>query len=132
MTNQLRYLLFGSVIALVVLCVGFFMNQYLSGEVESLVAQCKVEHKKAQADAPAWAKDPLVCEVQALASQSPSSGSQLVGIQARIVERHEQAHVWLLRSRLLAAFIFVALALPYSWYFLLRRIAELREAIAGR
>lgn len=131
--TPIQYLLLGLVLGGTAVAIGYIASQYLSNNVETLISECKADHlKPVSASTPEWAKDPLVCELRELEPSAVAQGNSLVGVQARIVETHVLSQAWLHRSRLAGALIFCVLALPYFWYFLLRRISELRRAIVGR
>jgi hypothetical protein len=61
-----------------------------------------------------------------------SSGLDLIGVQAKLVEADRavtDSKAWPLT---VALAVFVLGALPWAWYALLRRIGELRAAIGGK
>lgn len=73
-----------------------------------------------------WRNDRLVCDPYELLAIA----SELQGVQAEIAAAHKaqlDPTPWILGSALLL----VASALPWFWYFLLRRLAEVRAAIGG-
>lgn len=73
-----------------------------------------------------WSLAPLVCDASTLARLGNN-----VGIQADIVKAHWAAIAsrdWPIPA---ALFVLGVSVLPWLWYFLLRRIAELRAAIVG-
>jgi len=61
-----------------------------------------------------------------------NSGSEPSGVQGQLVKTHHEllgSEQWPI---LLGATITLLLAVPWIWYFLLRRIKEIREAITGK
>lgn len=70
----------------------------------------------------------LTCDPVELAT---SSGT-LVGVQQDIATAQRQAWAWKQWPVRVSAGVGGLLAVPWIWYFLLRRIRELREAIVGR
>jgi hypothetical protein len=83
------------------------------------VIKCKTETIEAtKGPRPKFQDAPLVCEP-----------TDLIGIQQEIIQsywRHEGYFFW---SQLLSMLILGAFALPYAWYFLLRRVREFVKAI---
>ena len=72
------------------------------------------------------AHDEMICDVSEL------QGLKLVGLQAKMISAH-RATLRFSQWPVPAAFILlIAGAVPWLWYFLLRRIAELRSAIGGK
>ena len=128
-----KLLLFGVVVSIAVLMTGYAVNQYYSNLVNDLITECKDENKKPRpTDAPDWAKAPLVCDLHKLDPTTTGSDDSLVGVQAKIVETHRHADTWLSRAYMFSAVLMGIFAIPYSWYFLLRRIRELRDAVLGK
>jgi len=58
--------------------------------------------------------------------------SPLKGIQDRIVKAQREASASKQWPYIVAEWILGLSLLPWAWYFLLRRIQELREAIVGK
>ena len=72
----------------------------------------------------------LACDAASL--QQLRGESELTEVQAKLLTASEGTDVWFGAAKLLAAiFVFVA-GMPYLWYFLLRRLREIREAIVGK
>jgi hypothetical protein len=74
-----------------------------------------------------WKYDPLVCDRHELKNDA---GAKLVGLQAEIVAAHDATfdpRPWFYASLYLSA----ASAVPWVWYFLLRRVAEVKAAVSG-
>lgn len=77
-----------------------------------------------------WLKyqdDPLVCEPTELIGST-----KLVGIQQQIVQSYWKHGDYFFWSQLLAVLLLGVFALPYAWYFLLRRVRELVKVITGK
>ncbi|MNG31296.1 hypothetical protein D3C84_1170690 [compost metagenome] len=70
---------------------------------------------------------PLVCEPSELIGPT-----KLVGIQKEISEQYRSLGDYFEWGQLLAVLLLGVFALPYAWYFLLRRVRELVKAIAGK
>ncbi len=73
----------------------------------------------------------LMCNVFEI-DEVRDKGEPLVGVQKEIADllnegRNRAPYLWYA----VAAFFFVLCALPYLWYFLLRRLREVRDALAG-
>lgn len=109
-----------------IISVASYANiQRLESKLGRLEAQCVEEGEK---DTSEWAEFKLVCE----AGELMSSGITSVGIQVQIVKTQEE--IWSSSEWLffLAALVLLLSAIPWAWYFLLRRIRELRDAITGK
>lgn len=68
-----------------------------------------------------------ICDVWSLRGTG-----ELQGTQAEIVAAHDSIAAIGDWPYIVALAVLVALALPWAWYFVLRRIRELRDAIAGK
>lgn len=113
-----------SLAALVAGASAFVRHQHSTREA-GLIAACERESNSSSAD-PFPGK--LVCDPTELGSLIADSPH--VGVQAEIVAAHEAvqgAEEW----NIIAALMAVVSAVPWAWYFLLRRISELRSAVAG-
>jgi len=49
-----------------------------------------------------------------------------------MIDYQRQGERWLEQATVIAIGVLVLSAIPYAWYFLLRRIRELRDAIVGK
>lgn len=140
LTKPTLFLLLGLILGGAAIAIGYVVSGQLSHKVETLVSECAAANlkraaanlKPVPADAPAWARDQMVCELRELESSTGPSSRRLVGVQASIVETHAASLAWRGQSRTIGALLFGVLALPYCWHFLLRRIAELHQAMLGR
>lgn len=124
-----KFLALGLAVAALTLITGKLIESKLQSDVFALIAQCNAENQRNRsAPGPAWNRDPLVCAPESLQRHS----GDVVGIQAEIVRAARKAdRAWDVPLTIALAAGIVG-ALPYTWYFLLRRIRELRDAIIGR
>ena len=76
---------------------------------------------------PVYESDPLVCEPATLAMLGETAGLQKVIVGVYWESRRALSETWPIA--LLVAALF---AVPWFWYFLLRRIVELRNAVGGK
>lgn len=130
MDKPTKYLAAGIVVAVLICIVGYLASVYETFQVTSLVEKCKA--KASQAPKGPWLdyqKAPLVCDPTTLAELGVNN---VVGIQKEVVTAHQDASRVFGNALTIAAIVFILFAAPYGWYFLLRRIRELRDAIAGR
>lgn len=121
MDKPKKYLVVGIAIAALICIVGYLVSTYAS-QVTSLVEKCKTEASQAQ-------RPTLVCDPADLAEIGVNNTT---GVQKEIAAARLDADLMFHNSLLAAAIIFSIFSMPYAWYFLLRRIRELRDAIAGR
>lgn len=104
-------------------------DRRLQAEVGKLVAQCRADsERRTRAPTGPWDKDPLICTPAELRTVAWS----LVGVQAQIADAQRKRDRFAEWLPVVAIAVGVIGALPFLWYFLLRRIRELREAIIGR
>ena len=73
---------------------------------------------------------PQTCDFAKL--QQLQIESPLTRLQTEILESRHKGESWLDNALTLAGIIALLSAVPYAWYFLLRRIREVREAVAGK
>jgi hypothetical protein len=73
----------------------------------------------------------LICDAEWLASAERDSET-LVGIQARFAAENRRLSDYERWPYVLAARVLAFSGVPWAWYFLLRRIRELRDAIIGK
>ena len=71
-------------------------------------------------------KGSFICDPLDLFSVSGSP----VGVQKQIMETYSQRD-WFDFSLVIGGWLFAILAVPYSWYFLLRRLREFTRAMTG-
>lgn len=84
------------------------------------------EQKRPSSSEPYWS-DVMVCDASALSSLTVETG-----IQRKIADTYMKARNSTGESTVLAVIIAVLAVIPWLWYFLLRRVVELRNAIGGR
>lgn len=122
MDNLTKLALAGATVAAIVVGAAVYNNQRLESRLRDLQSMC---------GSVSAAEERIgfrpTCDVGSLIG----AGESLKGVQADIVAT--QRAIWNSSSwpYMLALFIFVLACLPYAWYFLLRRIRELRSAIVG-
>lgn len=131
MDRTIKILICGVVFGFITIAVGYAGLQRSKARVSALVEQCKTEN--AHSSVPP--NDPLagaqfICDPVEL--RNPSLTSELVGIQSQLVKAQVEGESWFEKSITLAVGIVLLFGAPYAWYFLLRRIRELRNAIAGK
>ena len=123
MDRQTKYLLVGATLAVLILLGGYVTSIYDNSQLSQLVEKCK-------ADA---ARTPngkgLVCDPNILSKLVEDNE---IGIQKEIVESLSTSGRTFDNAKITALFIFILFGLPYTWYFLLRRVRELRDAVAGK
>lgn len=64
--------------------------------------------------------------------QQLQSESRLTGLQAEIFEARRGGESWLESALTFASIVTLLSAVPCAWYFLLRRVRELRDAVCGK
>ncbi|HWW07604.1 hypothetical protein [Collimonas sp.] len=130
MDRQTKYLLVGTMLAVLILLGGYLTSIYDNSQLLSLIEKCKTDMTHAEKGP--WLeyqKDPLVCDPKVL---SQLVENDAVGIQKQIVESVSTAGNIFNGAKIIALFVFLLFGSPYAWYFLLRRIRELRDAVAGK
>jgi hypothetical protein len=105
----------------------------LESTIAALQAKCAAESEESTKSGTGWEHDPLLCDPKALASDS----GHLAGIQKEIAAKQtsindERQYNPMTLPYFVALGIVVITGLPWSWYFVLRRIRELSDAIRGR
>ena len=136
MDRQTKYLSVGVTLAVLLLLGGYATSIYENSQLSSLVEKCKIDDLKSRglltdeekAKAP-WLDAPLVCDPDAL---SKSRTGDEVGIQKQIIEFQSTSGHMFNDAKVIALFIFLLFSSPYAWYFLLRRIREVRDAVTGK
>lgn len=112
----------GATVAAIIASAGAFNTHRLESRIHDLESACiSIPEAKKEIDFRP------ICDAASLASLN-----NLTGVQAEIVATQRaisDSSGW---PYILAGLIFVLTGLPWAWYFLLRRIRELRDAILGR
>lgn len=128
MSKQAKIFFIGVVVGFIVLAVGYALDRRDQSALDELVAKCKTE--TIEAPKGPWLKyqvAPLVCEPSELIKYT-----KLVGVQQEIVQSYWERGNSFFWSQVLAVLLLGVFALPYAWYFLLRRVRELVKAITGK
>lgn len=124
----------GGLAVAALLALGGTANVYwLEHRVAALTAACLDESKRGATTATPehpWAADPLVCDADDLLRTAEKTS--LVGVQAKLAEAQRQRNNYPKWPFSVAIFIAVACAIPWFWYFLLGRLREVRDVIAGK
>lgn len=141
MDKQTKYLSAGVTLAVLILLGGYATSIYDNSQLSSLVEKCKTEGAQAsksrlltdeeviaKAKAP-WLDSPLVCDPDVLSKLR--TGDE-VGIQKQIIESQATSGHMFNDAKFIALFVFLLFSSPYAWYFLLRRIREVRDAVTGK
>lgn len=118
-----KIFLSGAICAVIVASGQFVYNSWLEHDVRQLEIDCIREGKQE--------RFPLLCdgeEIEKLQSHGPA-----VGIQAKLLAAHRELRQARFNPDFLtiAFVVFTVSAVPWLWYFLLRRLRELRNVIAG-
>jgi hypothetical protein len=131
MDTHLKILLGGVLVGALTAGGGYQLSESSKARVADLAAECKEAHKReVKTKAEPWKGDPLVCSPTELRMSSRSSPN--VGIQAAIVSSQKESEDRLKYGLVIASLVVLVAGIPYAWYFLLRRIRELRDAIVGK
>lgn len=143
MEKPTKILVSGMICATLVFCALYANTYRLESKLHQLESVCIEEGKRrlkegkqpdGELTIPSWAMDwshesVLICDPNVLGHmESPS-----VGIQAQISQT--QHDVWKSLNydyNYIAPYILLISAIPWLWYFLLRRVRELRDAITGK
>lgn len=112
----------GVVIAVLVVLGGLANTYRLESKVKTLESMCVEEGKNDKSE---WGKFELVCDAESL-------GMDSVGIQLKVAEAYREARQSREWPYIVAIAILAISIIPLAWYFLLARIRELRDAIAGK
>ncbi|WP_286978181.1 hypothetical protein [Pseudomonas sp.] len=122
MSNPIKIFLAGLAIAFLVL-IGQLANTYrLESILKELQAQCIEEGKN---DKTEWADFELVCDAGSL-------GVNSTGIQKKVVEANSKVKQSRVLPYNIVAIILAIFTAPLAWYFILARIRELRDVLAGK
>jgi hypothetical protein len=127
MEKSAKIFLLGCVLGTAMVGYGYIKEDREKENLTSLVARC--ESEKLVTPKGPWLKyqeAPLVCEPEALMKLTDWTP---VGVQREIVESASKQGAALDSSIIAALGLVLLFALPYLWYFLLRRIRELSSAI---
>lgn len=131
MDGSVRILIGGLLAGLIVFAAGYAGSIRNDTHLSDLVRQCESENTRPSLPP----TDPLytaqlVCDPAKLRELSP--GSDLVGVQAKIVQAQSKREAWFKWTLAFSVGLILLSGTPYTWYFLLRRIREFAEAIRGK
>ena len=133
LTNPSKVLLIGFVLAGSMACAGYALTYRDDARVERAVAACKADDLATATD-PSTKKEfqfTLLCEPSEFyGHMSDAWVSPQKEVRDAIAERGANSGPVILYF--LAFVTAFGAALPWAWYFLLRRLRELREAVIGR
>lgn len=132
MDRTTKILLGGITAAALVVSGGYAASIRTNSLVSDLVARCKTENARTTTpkSQDGWETAPLICDPEILRTKSDNLHS--VGIQAQIIDAQRQGERWLEQATDIAIGILILSIAPSAWYFLLRRVRELRDAIVGK
>lgn len=132
MKSTTKVLLIGLAFAASIVAAGSWRAERLADRLSALVEECSAnpepwEHVKNIPAPPAgYVLDPLVCDPDELTRLGVREG-----LQGQIVDAHFAALAADEAPWFWAGIVTVLCAIPWSWYFLLRRLGEIRSALAG-
>lgn len=131
MDKPTKALIGGVICAVLVITGGIANNYWIESKVRSLEAECArplagTDMKPLQSGQHHFVP---TCDFKTLLLLEQGG---LQGIQAEIVATQRQTSVSEYWTYIGALAVFLLSAIPWLWYFLLRRIRELREAILGK
>lgn len=122
----------GCACAILIVAGGSLYERRGVDRMRALVEECKAkpdpwkQFENAPAPPPGYVLDPFVCDPDKLIVLGANEG-----LQGQIVDAHyaslaadEAPWFW-------AGVVLALSAIPWVWYFLLRRIGEIRSALAG-
>jgi len=128
MSKPAKVFFLGVVLSLIVMAVGYALDKREQAALGALIAKCKTETMGApKVPWHKYQEAPLVCEPAELVDYP-----DLIGIQKEIRQSYWGRGDDFFWSKLLAVLLLGVFALPYAWYFLLRRVRELVKAITGK
>lgn len=130
MDTPTKALLIGATLAATVCGVGYVHSRNGQADLVRLEAQCQREIQNAST-AEKELGFVLECKGATLAN-SASSLESMVDLQANLASAYQAAQSGLRVFYPIAAAIVITSAIPWLWYFLLRRLRELREAVVGK
>ena len=127
MDTPTKTLIIGLLAGGLIAATGVTNSRRLERRIEDLRLKCVSDGRK-EASRPDYPRSwELICDPTELGQGAQS----LVGVQQELV--NEQRALWRWeRLTPLAVGIGGVLALPWAWYFVLRRVRELRDAIMGK
>ena len=129
MERPTKFLFLGASLGLLICMGGYLSSIRNESRIADLVKQCETEYiDVSKLTGQKGAKAPLICDPETLLRDGGFNG----GIQKEIVESWLHRGSTYSESLGIAAGVFIIFSLPYAWYFLLRRIRELGNAITRK
>ncbi len=125
MDKPIKIFFCGIACTVLIAAAGFANTYRLESKLHQLELECVEQGKR---DNKFGNLATLLCDAESLVNSSGTSK----GVQAQIVQA--QHDVWSSKEwpYVLAFLVFLLSAVPWVWYFLLRRIRELKDAIVGK
>ena len=125
MARSTTTLIAGLTVGGLLVAVGSMRSQQLNDRLDALLLECQQENERIQQRSdPAGIRFELDCSRYLSDPSAP-------GVQGKIAEAYA-AYSWWDSAILVGVLLALLLAVPWSWYFLLRRLGELRQALIGR
>ena len=130
MEKPTKILIGGVLCAALIAGVGALNTARLKANLKALEARCGEDGKKDQ-QTTGTAFEPT-CDGDELSRLAWKQTGPFVGIQADILAAHDNVRNSPAKPGLLAIGFLIVSVIPWAWYFLLRRIRELRDAVVGK
>jgi len=127
MERPTTILIGGGICAALIIAAGYVNSYRLETDLHNLEARCEEEGEKNIA----YPRLKLLCNANDLVELEGESSSS-VGIQAQIVSAQKKLQSSTGWPYVLAAVVLIISFVPWAWYFFLRRIRELRDAVSGK
>lgn len=128
MQRSTKLLLCGVFVAALVAGGGYANTIRLESKVQEVEEKCIEESKRELAKTP---RVTLLCDANELARLETDS-KPTPGVQGQVISAYKAAQESRDWPLFLAAAIALISAMPWGWYFFLRRVSELRDAIVGK
>ncbi|RUR67349.1 hypothetical protein EJP67_09780 [Variovorax guangxiensis] len=130
MVKGIRALIVGLIGAIVLCGFGYFRDWQLTRQTMQAIERCEAEGARERQRSGLDIR--LFCNVLEI-DELREQRKPLVGVQQEISDLLEEArrrapYLWYV----VAVFFLMVFAIPYLWYFLLRRLREVRDALAGK
>lgn len=128
MHRSTKLLLGGICVASLVAGAGFANTVRLESKVREIEDKCIEESKRELAKFPGFT---LLCDAKELV-RLESDSNPSPGIQGQVISAYRVAQESRDWPYLLAFLVIFTTAIPWAWYFFLRRVGELHDAIVGK
>ncbi len=122
MTISTKLLIGGASLAALIFLAGVAGSEWSKSRVSVLIEECKVEP-------PDTFGGLMVCDLPTL---QLGRRSDLVGVQAEIVNADRNVSFYFELGTVLALVVLALSTVPFGWYFLLDRLREVRDALTGK